>query len=104
MKTNFLKEILQKAIQIAPEDFALSEVRMHLKFALSKLEQIEQKNKNSNSNSNSNNWILSNGMLMHPVEAKKALKAIDKLIDIENNKIEEIKRNKDDNEVQTFFG
>lgn len=107
MKTNFLKEILQKAIQIAPENFALSEVRMHLKFALSKLEQLEQKNKNSNMDSNSNNWVLSNGVLMHPLEAKKALQTIDKLIDIEKNKIEEINKNKeskDDNEIQTFFG
>ena len=107
MKINLLKEYLIKAIQNTPDDFALQDIRMHLKSAFLKLEQLEKK-KNKKEPVQSNNLILNNGILMTPQTAKNTLKLIDQLINLENSKIQEFKnkkeKNENDGQFQTFFG
>ncbi|WP_147452772.1 hypothetical protein, partial [Corallococcus praedator] len=41
--TQNTKAFLQKALSQAPDDFALSEVRYHIRAALGKLETVEKK-------------------------------------------------------------
>jgi len=105
------KEHLLQALKNLPNDFALSEVRFHLKTALGKLENVESKRqKRESQQSANNNWVVVNGEIMHPEMAKKVVNQLDRLIDAEKIRIEAIKSKKkellngDDEDIQALFG
>lgn len=106
--TNEAKEYLVNAIRKLPNDFALSDVRFHLKTALNKLKSVETKRLQRESQQTTNNWIVANNELMHPEMAKKVVSQLDAMINTEKLKLEELRKKKepkDGNEdVQAFFG
>lgn len=106
--TNEAKLYLVKALQNLPDDFALSEVRFHLKTALHQIESVETKRQKRQSQQLTNNWVVANGELMHPEMAKKAISQIESMIKVENFKIEELQKkkvkNSGDEDIKPLFG
>lgn len=108
-KNNILKECIIQAIKNTDDGFASSDIRFHLKAALSKVEKLEEKKeRHQKSEVQSNNWVLTQGTMMHPKDAQIAMQNIDKLIEIEKLNLENIKnqrvQNDNDGKFQTFFG
>ena len=102
------KDFLQRALRSLPNDFALNEVRSHLKMALSKLEVVEnRRNKRESSQQANNNWVIANGELMHPAMAKKVIAELDHMINYEKLRLEQMKKKKElsdeDQDIQTLY-
>lgn len=107
--TNESKEYLVNAIKNLPNDFALSDVRFHLKTALSKLESVEAKRANREAQQTTgNNWVMVNNELIHPEIAKKVISQLDAMIGAEKLRLEEYRKKKEpkdgDEDIQALFG
>lgn len=106
--TNESKEYLMQALRNLPNDFALSDVRFHLKTALNKLESVEAKRLKRETQPTGNNWVVMNGELMHPEVAKKVVAQLDHMINSEKLRLEELKSRKKepngDEDIQALFG
>lgn len=88
--TEQTKMLLQKALLDTPADFALSEVRFHIRAALSKLENVEKKrNKREVSLEQRKEKAAASQQAYNPFAA---LQAIDEMIAEEKAKIDEIHR------------
>lgn len=80
MKTDQAKTFLQKAIQHMPNDFALAEVRYHLRLAAQKLEHLEVKKQKREEVQKKATWYPSPG----------SLATIDQMLADEKARLEEI--------------
>ena len=93
--TKNLKEFLQKALSSTPDDFALTEVRQHIKIALSKVDKVEKdrakREKSSQIRKEEVKAKKENPFYMDP---KFIISSIDEMINIEKKKIENIKNKK----------
>lgn len=89
-KTEKLKNLLSLALQSAPDDFALQEVRSHIRTALVKLETVEKKRDRREQPVQTNNWPVVAGQLVNPHAVRHAIDAIDEMIATEKLKINEI--------------
>lgn len=86
--TEQAKALLQRALRETPEDFALSDVRYHIRAALTKIEGVENKrNKREIAAS-----IRKEGILPPVYDPRAALQVIDEMIAGEKAKIEEVQR------------
>ena len=96
MKLDFkkVKGCIQLALSETSGKHDMSELNFHLKIALSKIEEKEQRElrRAKSHEEHDNNWVLSNGSLMHPKDAARAVASIDKLIEMENEKIKNMSR------------
>jgi hypothetical protein len=107
--TNECKEYLIHALKNLPNDFALSDVRFHLKTALFKLESVESKRiKRESQQAFGNNWVMTNNELMHPNIAKKVTYQLDNMISAEKLRLEELTKKKElkdeKGSIQSLFG
>jgi hypothetical protein len=111
--TEKLRNLLSLALQSTPEDFALQEIKAHIRHAIVKLEHVEKKRlrreQQQQQQVQTNSWPVVNGQITNPHELKQKISAIDELIASEKLKIEEIanrRKEKDasGDDVQTFFG
>lgn len=88
--TEQTKIYLQKALLNAPDDFALSEVRFHLRAALNKLETVEKKRqKRETAYQERKEKAVATQNAYDPAAT---LRAIDEMIAEEKAKIDEIHR------------
>lgn len=86
--TEQAKALLQQALRETPEDFALSNVRYHIRAALTKIEEVTRKrNKREIAAS-----IRREEMLPAVYDPRAALQIIDEMIADEKAKIEEVQR------------
>jgi hypothetical protein len=96
MKLDFkkVKGCIQLALSETSGKHDMSELNFYLKIALSKIEEKEQRElkKAKPHEGHDNNWVLSNGNLMHPKDAARAVASIDKLIEMESEKIKKMSR------------
>lgn len=96
MKTNTTdaKRLIEQAIKAMPQDFALNEVRHHLKAALGHINHVEEKRvrREAVQRQNELNAKFSSmgGLPNGSVDLRENLKIIDDLIAAENKKLEEI--------------
>lgn len=88
--TQNAKALLQKALLQTPEDFALSEVRFHIRAALSKLEHVEKKRERREVASEKREAVREQAVA--PYDPIRVIEAIDMMINEEKAKIEEIQR------------
>lgn len=86
--TGKAKDFLQKALMETPDDFALNEVRYHIRTALAKIEGVEQKREKREISAS----IRREGVLPAVYNPHAALKIIDEMIAEEKAKIEEVQR------------
>lgn len=104
--TESTKDFLHRALQSLPNDFALNEVRSHLKMALSKLEMVENRRRKRESQQTNNNWVMVNNELMHPDIAKKVIAELDRMIKYGKLTLEQMKKKKElsdeDQNIQTL--
>jgi hypothetical protein len=95
--TKRTKELLQKTIQSLPVDFALNEVRFHLRQALYKINKTEAKR-------HKRNEIQTPPIGLAPfageLNSSKAIDVIDGMIQEEKDKLDSFKNLND----QTLFG
>jgi len=97
--TEKLKNLLSLALQSAPQDFALQEVRSHIRHALTKLEHVEKKRDRREQPVQTNNWPVVAGQVLNPNAFKQTIDAIDEMIESEKKKIEDVSnRRKNKNE------
>lgn len=108
--TNETKTALQKALSQMPQDYALSEVRYHIRVALGKLESVEKKRDRRETNLQRRELAKGQGDA-YAYDPFKAIHAIDEEIAKEKAKLEDIqrRRTKDNEEdgnddLQTVYG
>lgn len=96
MKLDFkkVKGCIQLALSETSGRYDMSELNFYLNIALSKIEEKEKRElrREKPNAGNENNWVLSNGNLMHPKDAARAVASIDKLIEMESDKIKKMSR------------
>ena len=111
--TEEFKVTLQKALSLLPQDYALTEVRYHLRVAINKLESVEKKRERREVNSERRDLAKQQGdSFVSPYDPFKAILAIDEEIAKQKSKIEEIQRRRQqvkdekggDDELSTVFG
>jgi hypothetical protein len=109
--TQETRAALQRALSQIPQDYALSEVRYHIKAALGKLESVEKKRDRREVNAERRELARGQGNPMSAYDPMRALQAIDEEMAKERSKIEEIQRRrnsvndeKDGHEFQTVLG
>lgn len=105
--TENIKLTLRKLIANVPQDFALEEVRLHLKNALAKLESVDKKRERRENNAERRE-VAKNQDKVKLYDPFKTMKAIEEEITKEKNKLENIQRRRnqekdDNNEFQTIF-
>lgn len=100
--TEHLKVFLLKTLQMVPDDFALTEVKNHLRLAVIKLEEVEKKRvkRSLKAQSGKEQFISTN--------PTQSLKALENAISDEKEKLKNLseKRNKkvdDQDEMQSLF-
>jgi len=106
--TQDIKLSLQNVLARMPQDFALQEVRYHLKAAISMIESVEKKRERRETHAERRELAKGLGSV-YTYDPLKAIQAIDEEISKEKNKLEDIQRRrvkeKDDNdEFQAVFG
>ena len=98
--TQQTKAFLQKALADVPEDFALSEVRYHIRAALTKLESVEKKRDKRQVAAEQRK------ALPGALSAKESLQIIDELIAQQKDTLNEIqnrrKKPKEDDAEDSF--
>jgi hypothetical protein len=114
MKSNTeqVKTLLSQAMRNVPDDFALAEVRVAIRNALTKLENVEAKRERRDRQDQqaTNQWPVVNGQVINPYAVKQTIDLIDEMIASEKKKIEEIhnrrktKHDGEDEDLQTVFG
>lgn len=112
--TEKAKALLQKALVETPDDFALTEVRSHIRAALNKLEKVEDQ-RLQREQARTKRIEKLEQQAIRPVDGKlynpwKVIELIDEMIAGEKAKIEEIQRRRsgsqkkdDDDELQTLL-
>lgn len=97
---------MQKALQQTPDDFSLSEVRYHIRAALTKLENVEKKREKREVNANRRASVAAAGNSLSAFDPAKVIEIIDMMMDDERAKIEEIqnRRNKKGEDGETLYG
>lgn len=92
--TEKLKNLLSLALQSSPDDFALQEVKTHIRQAIVKLESVERKRlKREELNQalrTNNNWPVVQGVVQNPTNLRQTIDAIDEMIAEEKLKLTEI--------------
>lgn len=84
-----LKALLQNALSNISDDFALTEVKYHIRTALAKLEHVEEKRaKREQRQAKEPYFQWNNGQLLNPVQRTAALKTLDQMIEAEKKKLE----------------
>jgi len=109
--TDETKQALQKALSQVPQDHALSEVRYHIRAALSQLENVERKRERRHTNEVKREKALGQGNT-YSYDPFRALQAIDEEIAKTKETILEIQRRRrkpddekdDGDELQTVLG
>jgi len=108
--TQDTKAFLLKALTLAPQDNALSEVRFHIRSALSKLESVEKKRERREVHAERRQLAVGQGHV-NAYDPFKAIQAIDEEIAKTKATIEDIQRRRhqpdekdDGDELQTVFG
>ena len=94
--TSKTKDLLKQALVAAPQDFALGEVKTHIRLALQKLEQVEDKREKREQNYQRRKEVAAN-VGFNPHAVQYTLDKIEEMIDQEKKKLEEIHRRKTDN-------
>jgi hypothetical protein len=95
--TKRTKELLQKTIQSLPVDFALNEVRFHLRQALYKINKTEAKRHKRNEIQNPPTGLAP---FAGELNSSKSIDVIDEMIQEEKDKLDSFKNLND----QTLFG
>jgi hypothetical protein len=99
-----IKEAIANVIGLVKDNYDLSEIKQYMNIALSSLEKKEKKDFRKTQNlESSNNWVLKNGQIMSPENAKKLVAQIDKLIELENKKMKSSLQDSDDSEETTLI-
>ncbi len=104
--TGQIKGYLSKALMEIPDDFALSEVRFHIRSALLKIENVEKKRKHREEAAVTRKEQLELARkerienTLNPLDAKKTLKLIDSMIEEEKGKI----KKKEGDRIEPIFG
>lgn len=92
------KEFLQRALNELPADFALGEVRGHLRTALRKLEHVEGKRSKRSQQTTptpAQQWEFDvKKGLMNPFTQVGTLETVEKMIEDEQKKLEELQKKK----------
>lgn len=91
MKINLedIKQNIQKSLMQTSGTFEFAEINFHLKTILNKIEEKQLREQRKNKlETISNNMILNNGQLMTPDQAKNAITKIDRLIELEQKKLD----------------
>lgn len=95
--TKRTKELLQKTIQSLPVDFALNEVRFHLRQALYKINKTESKRHKRNEIQNP---PIGLAPFAGKLDSSKSIDVIEEMIQEEKDKLDSFKNLND----QTLFG
>lgn len=98
------KDFLMQALHTLPDDFSLTETRSYIKKALNELEYVQTKKirRQDNIKKEETKKIAANNNFRNPQDI---LNLIDKMIEEENNKIDKIKKPKNqDKEDEFLFG
>jgi hypothetical protein len=109
--TEETKLALQKALANAPQDYALNEVRYHIRAALNQLENVERKRERRHTNEVKREAVKAQGNV-YAYDPFRALQAIDEEIAKTKATIVEIQRRRrkpddekeDGDELQTVLG
>lgn len=109
--TTETKQALQKALAELSQDYALSEVRYHIRAALGKLENVEKKRERREVNAEHRESARNKGNV-YAYDPFRAIQAINDEIDRTKDRLDEIQRRRnqpddekdDGNELQTVFG
>ncbi len=88
--TEKLHNLLALALQSTPEDFALQEVKTHIRHALVKLETVEKKRARREQTTTTNNWPVVAGRVINPHDVRQSIDAIDEMITSEKLKLIEL--------------
>ena len=81
------KREIGKVLEQIRDKHAWREASFHLRVALRIIDEISNRESRKVDNAETQNWVLKNGKMMSPSEAKKAIKKIDSLIELESEKI-----------------
>lgn len=84
---DFAKQEINKILQQIGDKNSWREVSFHLRVALNLIDEKSKKESKIGEKIESQNWILKNGKMMSPSEAKKVIKKIDNLIELESEKL-----------------
>ncbi len=97
MKDNKAKNLLLNAIQSLPSSNSFEEARIHIRKAISKIEEVEMQKskKDSKQLSLSNKWEynIKTG-LTNPFSPKTTVSVLDKMINAEQQKLESLQKSK----------
>lgn len=81
------KKDINKILEQISSKHSWSEASFHLRSVLRIIDDLAKREARRNDKVESQNWVLKNGKMMSPSEAKKAIKKIDNLIELESEKI-----------------
>jgi hypothetical protein len=87
--TEKVKNLLHQALLNTPDDFALSEVRSSIRFAMRKIEEVETKRSKREQIQKTDEIQRLN--VGNGIDYRQALDAIDEMIDAERTKIKNIR-------------
>lgn len=102
--TTEARRLLEQAIRVMPEDFALSEARHHIKIALNHIGQVEQKRvRRENVQRQNTTQPLFSGTASggSANNIRESLQAIDDMIAGETKKLEDIQTRRQQRRTQT---
>jgi hypothetical protein len=95
------KKEISKILEHINGKHVWSEASFHLRVALRIIDDIAKKESKKINKSESQNWVLNNGKMMSPLEAKRAIQKIDNLIELESGKIKTNARDTQDDDMQS---
>jgi hypothetical protein len=95
------KKEISKILEHISDKHVWSEASFHLRMALRIINDLAKKESKKVNKSESQNWVLNNGKMMSPSEAKRAIQKIDNLIELESGKIKTNARNTQDDDMQS---
>ena len=81
------KREIGKVLEQIGDKHAWRHASFHLRAAMRIIDEIANKESRKVDKVEPQNWVLKNGKMMSPSEAKKAIKKIDSLIELESEKI-----------------
>jgi hypothetical protein len=88
MKTQKAKEYLKQALSAMPNDFALFDARQHIKIAINKIIEIEDKRKKRE-------YLKEKRTQKFKLKAN-SINVINKMIEIENDKLKDFEKEKNE--------
>ena len=98
------KDFLTKALLEIPDDFALSEVRFHIRSALMKIENIEKRRKirEASYQNRKEEEVKRKEKYFNPLSPKQTIELIDSMIESEKKKL--TKKDQEGDNFETFYG